>query len=348
MIIRISEGLFRNEDRGRCKTDDNYNDFTFWGVRLKETLHPWQGGDLSVGLDQDWWNSRIRNVLYSGAPDQTIILPEFSLTMPYAAFSQYLGDEDGWHVMPSMGVRFYEHNRFDSETAPNFGLVFGYADTEAHVSVSKGIVYPGHDVISIFPDAQWQNLKPEETDHFEAGLSHSFGEFAAIDVTYFYDEGKNRYVFRFPGPTWSNVEKYNIHGWETSLTVTPLDTLSLFAGLTIQEATPGDMPYVPETTISGGLAWRFLEDFKLNLDCQYVDKMFVLRQARAAGALNTQEVDSHFVTNARIGWNFQSEMLASDGEVYLALENILDEEYAYQPDYPMPGINGMLGLKLSF
>ncbi|WP_022663187.1 TonB-dependent receptor [Paucidesulfovibrio longus] len=345
-FVNTGEGNWKDQTQ-TANADDCYNDFTFYGARLKETWHPWQGTDLSLGLDQDWWQSVVHNTYDDGTEDY-IRPDDFSLTMPYAAASHLFGDRNGWYAIPSAGVRFYAHNKFDGETAPNLGLVLGYADTEAHVSTSRGVVYPGHDAI-VLGWGNWEELKPETVEHLEAGLSQRFGRFAQADATYFHDKGRNRYVFggAWPNFVWTNTEHYDISGWEFSLSVTPVEYFSVFAGLTTQEATPEDMPYVPETTISGGFSWRFLEQFTLNMDCQYVDEMYVLKQTRRTGNTNTEKVDSHFVTNARIGWDFQSEIIGG-GELYLAVENLFDERYAYKPDYTMPGINGTVGVKLTF
>jgi iron complex outermembrane receptor protein len=35
-------------------------------------------------------------------------------------------------------------------------------------------------------------------------------------------------------------------------------------------------------------------------------------------------------------------------EVFLAGENLIDEDYEYLPGYPMPGINGVLGVAVKF
>lgn len=346
-FVNTGEGNWKDQTQ-TANADDCYNDFTFYGLRLKETWHPWDGTDLSLGLDQDSWQSVVHNTRDDGT--ENYVRPDdFSLTMPYASASHLFGDKEGWYAIPSAGARFYMHNQYNSELAPNFGLVFGYADTEAHVSLSRGVVYPGHEAIAAtWVLDGWKDIKPETVDHLEAGLTHDFGDFAKVEATYFHDEGRNRYVNSgFPARTWINTEHYDISGWEFQLTVTPVDNFSVFAGLTTQEATPDDMPYVPETTISGGFSWRFLEKFKLNMDCQYVDEMYVLSQGRLVNAANTEKVDSHFVTNARIGWDFQSEIIGG-GELYLAMENIFDERYAYKPDYTMPGINGTIGLKLTF
>ena len=273
--------------------------------------------------------------------------PQHSITMPYAGFSQLIGEKTGFYAIPSIGARYYEHNIYDSELAPNYGLILGYAETQLHASWSRGVVYPGHDAF-VIGFKNWEDLEAETVDHTEAGLSHTFGDIAQLDVSYFYDEGRNRYVFSPPGPSWKNFGHFNVSGWEGSLTVTPLDTLSLFAGYTYQEASPEDLPYVPETSYSAGMAWRFLPRFKLNLDAQWVDDMYVMSQARNAAAVNTEKVDSYFLLNGRLGWEFPAQAIGADGELYLAMENLTDENYEYKPGYSMPGINGMLGVKLTF
>lgn len=327
--------------------DDNFNDFTFYGMRLKETVHPWTGMDLTLGLDQEWLHSEVRYTYDDGSPDKTINPPDFSLTQPYVSLSQMVGDKTGFYAIPSAGVRFYDHNKFESDSAPFGGLILGYKNTQAHAALSRGVVYPGHDVV-VLGWNDWEDLEAETTDHFEAGLSHDFEGMVKLEAVYFEDHGRNRYVFSFPGPVWYNTGTYEIKGWEFTANVTPTDDLSLFAGLTLQDVEePEDLPYAPDTTISAGFNWRFLERFTLNMDGQYVDKMYVLKQARMATAGNTQMVTSHFVMGGRLSWEFQCSF-ADSGELFLAVENLLDESYEYKPDYPMPGRNFTVGLKLTF
>ncbi len=88
------------------------------------------------------------------------------------------------------------------------------------------------------------------------------------DLTFFYDNGKDRYVIVPPPPAYENVEKYQIKGVEATLTLQPLKNLALFGGVTYLESDPSDLPYAPEFTASAGLNWPFLKHFKLSLDCQ--------------------------------------------------------------------------------
>ena len=53
-------------------------------------------------------------------------------------------------------------------------------------------------------------------------------------------------------------------------------------------------PYVPASTISAGLNWRFLERFHLSLDAQRVSDMYVTAQARRKGPAGTVRSDGYF------------------------------------------------------
>jgi iron complex outermembrane receptor protein len=106
------------------------------------------------------------------------------------------------------------------------------------------------------------------------------------------------------------------------------------------------LPYAPDISISSGLNWSFLDRFTLSLDSQYLDEMTVTSQARKAGAQNTSEVDSYFLLNGKLSYGFALKRSGLEGEVFVAGENLTDTDYEYLPDYPMPGINGMLGISI--
>ncbi|WP_461208814.1 TonB-dependent receptor [Desulfocurvus sp. DL9XJH121] len=330
--------------------DECLNDFWFWGLKLRERVEITDRLEVTGGLDQQWWDGKI-HYSYDDGSTNSVQVPRFSLSMPYGAVSYLFGDEDGWHLIPSVGARLYEHSHFDSRTAPHYGLVAGYGPLEVHASASRGVSYPGHDVAVVFPTAAWEDLEPEVVDHREVGVSLSYEELVKLEVSYFNDDGENRYVFStppYPPTNWTNTEEYRIEGFEASLNVTPTPDLALFAGLTRQNTRPADMPYAPETTVSAGFNWQFLKDFELSMDCEYVSDMYALKQTRKSGATNTEEVEEHFLVNARLGWTVLLETWDTEAEFYVSLQNITDESYEYKPEYPMPGINGMIGMKLTF
>jgi iron complex outermembrane receptor protein len=59
-----------------------------------------------------------------------------------------------------------------------------------------------------------------------------------------------------------------------------------------------------------------------------------------------EQVDGFLIFNAKLTYSFKVKAL--DMKVFAAGENLTNQDYEYKPDYPMPGINGMLGVEFSF
>jgi iron complex outermembrane receptor protein len=331
--------------------EDLYNDFQFYGLKANQEFTLWPGGNIQLGLDwevaEGEWDKK-----FSDGKKEDWEGPDLTTVSPYAGVSQLLGQRSGLYFIPSAGARYTDHSEFNAEWAPHAGLVLGYKDTQLHANYSRGVIYPGLDVIvfseTVIPPLgqSWQDLDPETIDHYELGIEHRFCPFARADITFFYDDGQDRYVFTTPpaGFSYQNIEDFEIRGIETTLQLDPTQNLSIFAGLTWLDTDPSDLPYAPDISISSGLNWSFLDRFTLSLDSQYLDEMTVTSQARKAGAQNTSEVDSYFLLNGKLSYTFAMGESGMNGELFVAGENLTDTDYEYLPDYPMPGINGMLGI----
>ncbi len=335
---------------------DLFNDFLFYGLKARERLSLWPGGEIVTGLDWDRTDGDYVAYFTNGKKD-VWEGHDFWIFSPYAAVSHTLGNPEGFSVTPSAGGRFYDHTDYNSRWAPHAGLIVGYRDTELHIGYARGVLYPGLDVVvfsqKVIPALKetWKDLDPELLDHFEIGVRHRWGRRLTVDVTAFRDKGSDRYVVvppPPPPPIYDNVEDYTLKGVEATATVYPTDRLAVFLGLSYLDPDPEDLPYTPEWTVSTGMNWRFLDRWTINLDAEYVESMTVLEQARRAGALNTAKVDSYFLLNARLSYRFPLPYGKADGTVYVAVENILNEDYEYLPGYPMPGTNMMVGAKLMF
>ena len=332
------------------RPDATWN-FDYWGVKGREELTLWHGGEWVLGADYD-------AIQGDGGPSGNRFDGDtYRITSPYTAVSQQWGDKTGAYLIPSAGLRYYDHNRYDAEASPHAGLVLGYDHTELHFGYARGVIYPGLEALILATHVNpalgdsWQDLSAETLDHYEIGISHTRDRLAA-DLTLFRDEGRDRYVVVVPPPpppVFDNVESYRTQGAETTISYRPTDELALFAGLTLLDSDPGDLPYAPETTVSAGLNWQFLTCFQLSVDGQHLSSMYTGSQARRAGAARDarSQVSSYTIVNAKLSYQLPLEAKAADGEVFIAGENLTDVSYEYQPGYPMPGINGMIGISLS-
>jgi iron complex outermembrane receptor protein len=109
------------------------------------------------------------------------------------------------------------------------------------------------------------------------------------------------------------------------------------------ESTISNMPYLPDTAISGGVNGK-VGGFKLAIDAQHQSGMYSLTQDRGTFAPNP--VAGFTVANARIAYPTAS--LGKGGEIYVAVNNLFDADYQYNAGYPMPGRNFRVGLIAGF
>lgn len=335
--------------------DDTKSNWLLGGVKLNENITLWKGGTLLVGSDLDLIDGDCDFVDDTGARSR-FNGPLFSIFSAKAGFSQMFGSREGFYVMPSGGLRYYTHSDFPSKIAPQGGFVLGYKNTEAHFSYSRGINYPGLNVVAFSQNVipplgnSWKDLKPETVDHIEAGISQKVGKWMAADLTFFHDRGRNRYimVFTSPPPYFANVEKFTIYGVEGTVGITPVDFFSFFAGATYLHKDPSDLPYAPELTVSGGFGWSIWKGLHIDMDGQYVSTVHSGPRNRASGTTNPNTVGAFFLLNGKLRYNYFVKAIKSEISPYVAVENIANADYEYQPGYPMPGISAIGGVQFMF
>ncbi len=202
----------------------------------------------------------------------------------------------------------------------------------------------------------WKDLSAEVMDHYEAGLSHTFGPMVKADVTAFWDEGRDRYQMyanpRTGRPAgFDNIGRYRKYGFESSVTVTPTDNLSVFAGASYLETEPHTMPFAPQWTLTAGANWRFLEDFQLSIDGMYRDKMYTDSYSRGLpdATAKKNSVSDTVLLNAKLSYFFEvPSLMLEKGELFVAVENVTNTLYEYAPGYYMPGTSTMVGISLAF
>jgi len=329
--------------------EDTLTHYDNYGVKTRETFKPWAGGELVSGVDVDFISGRYDETL-AGAP--TVFPDEtWRIVSPYASLGQRWNLDTDVYLQPSAGFRYFDHSVFASEFAPQAGLVFGVKETEFHASCARGINYPGI-FVDAFPPGNnlGHSLRPETLDHYELGASQRFGKVAKLDVTLFYDGGHDRVVLSYPPfpPVWKNISNFHTDGLETTLTVTPVDNLALFGGFTALNSNPVDLPYAPQWSASAGVTCRYLQRWRLSVDSQYVGNEYALTRARDINATNTSQIGSFLLVNAKISCDFALPSWRLHGQVFVSGQNLTNVHYQQQPGYPMPGINGMGGIRVSF
>lgn len=361
-----------------------------YGARAKEKLHLWPGGEVLVGTDLDMTTLKNTQQTYSGlAPSgagaagvnggkarRVWDFPDTRLLSPYIAASHTFGRPESFHITPSAGLRYYNHDEFKDKTAPQAGLVMGYANTDLNINYSRGVNYPSPIVLMnmVRTDAPvanaqqyWKNIKPEVVDHYELGLTHSWPKIATLGATVFRDEGKDRFLAYMGGPaipTQFNdyVGHYEIEGLELTGTVTPATNLEFFAAATwlTAEAKGADgvetnhIPYTPGFQFQTGARWTFLSNFQIFADMQHLRNLYQGTFSRG-GTFNTprltgkDKLNDITLVNTRLSYRFDyTSLRLKDSNIFFAVNNIFNKDYEYARGYPMPGTTFFAGFSLKF
>jgi iron complex outermembrane receptor protein len=346
--------LYLTDGRGywtrQANGSDTLTEFSGNGLRAREAFEPWRGGEVLLGLDLDRITGDVRFVSAAGVTSR-FDGPTLRTLSPYVAISHRF-ELGGWTLTPSAGLRYYDHSEFTSQTSPHAGLVLARGPLALRANASRGVNYPGLEVIvlssNVIPPLgqSWRNLTAERVDHWELGMSYEFRPGLEVDLAAFRDEGRNRYVSVPPPPPppfWTNVDGADVRGLEASLNWVINPDWTVFAATTLLDPTPASLPYSPRHTHVLGLNGR-VQRWRLSFDAQRVGSQTVLSQGRSALAANTQRVESFLIVNARVG--YQPLVSVPGLELFVAGENLGDASYQYRPGYPMPGRWGMAGLSM--
>ncbi len=325
------------------------------GLRWKEQFSPWASGTVIAGVDHDQISGDIQFNRVAPAPQSNFDAPTFKITSPYVSLNQQIALNHDWTLVPSAGVRFYDHSEFKSKSAPHAGLSLVSENLTVFTNVSRGINYPGMETTVLSSLIQplgtsWKQLSAEELDHAEIGFKLLPTESTQIDASVFTDKVKNRYVFGFPPdvpppPQFINLGSYRMRGTELAIRQTIARNWTAFGGLTLLDPSIDNLPYAPKRAFTAGMNGK-IGLIRIAFDAQYQSEVWALNRARAAGAINTDKVSGFTVANTRVSYPVSG--LGKKGEVFAAVENLFDRTYAYRPGYPMPGRWGQVGLSASF
>lgn len=248
-------------------------------------------------------------------------------------------------VIPSAGVRYYDHSEFSAEWAPHAGLTCRRGRWTVFAAVARGVNYPGVYAVGVAADT-FERLQSEVLDHVESGVSAELCSWLTVQGSVFHDQADN--LLQTTAQGLINVRDYETSGAELSCTVEPADTLSLFGALTVLDPEQEKTPRAPELSLAAGVNWAPFDRWRLSTDLEYVDEQYAFNGRSSAPALaDAEQLGSYLVVNASLAWDV-SAWSPGNAELALSAENVTDETYAFQPGYPMPGRSWFMSTRFRF
>jgi len=250
------------------------------------------------------------------------------------------------------GLRHDDHSRFGGYTTYRGAVayLFPSTGTKLRSSIGTGFRAPSlyeNNYVSYDPTVPLPDLEPEESFSWDVGVDQSFmGGRGTASLTYFQLDTDNLIDYDFIRDTYIQFEgTTRRRGVEMGLAYEVNDWLSLGGNYTYTTAVEADderRPRIPRHMI-GLLAearpaekWTVSASAKIALDTvDFISPSF--------GTYERVELDDYVLLNAKVAYK-----PTEDTELYLRVENLLDQDYQTVYGYGSPGISAFAGFKAKF
>ncbi len=321
------------------------------GVMVYQGMKLFPGNVFTLGLDYMNYGgqgSPIVTVLRN--EDGSVIMPptfelspvndtwiDMSNTGLYGTVQQQLWDQ----LTLNGGLRYEMNTTYGNEWIPQVGISWNpKSTTNLKATISKGYRAPSLRELYLFPPAN-DNLEPERMVNYELGWRQQWMKGSLkTELNTFVSNGKNLIVLVPPAapppPQYQNSGEFNNKGIEFMISYTSRPGIRLHANYTlIHMKTP--LPGTPGHNLFTSAAYRY-KKWQFRAKLQSIFKLY----NETGDGVEVIEKDYQLL-GVRVGYQVTRFL-----NLYLAGNNLLDQNYQINYGYPMPGINVMGGMNLKF
>jgi len=329
--------IYRNY--GHHKLNDGWHskDYTN-GAMFKYTSFAFTDNTLTLGVDYRW----------QGGKNLSSPQPWYKRYSAHKyEYAYYIWNEHRWGDFSLiLGGRLNYDEIYGEEFCPQAGFVYRPLEkTRLRLQVSKAFRSPQINELYLFK-ASNTDLKPERVWNYEFGLTQEITDWLTADITTYTMKGKDL-IEKVPNPTppppdiLDNVGEFEFKGVEAGLEARlgGFRATLYYTYLDTGEHTRGR----PEDKID--LIIRYLTDkWTYSITAQHIADYYAEDNRK-------DRISNYTVVNTKIIYN-----LNPNWEVFLAVDNLFDEDYQIYVDlpgmaagkYPMPGQTFTLGMTAKF
>jgi len=243
-----------------------------------------------------------------------------------------------------------EYKPDDDQINPMIGATYTFSDnTRVYASIARKSHFPTlKNLYSAVGDGD-PHLKSEKSINYTVGASRPFGTFFKGDIGLFYydiedkiSSIKKKYV---------NLGEVEMKGCEVGLEFYPMNDLILRADYTYNHV-DAEKTASNSTSKVYGVAKHVLNlsgqytvpvvGTRIDVNGSYMGSVYDSNAYRFASDSEV-ELDNYFLWNAKLTQEFGKHF-----EVYVAANNIFDEDYEWNDGYPGQGRNFWTGVTVKF
>lgn len=315
------------------------------GFSLFETINPWVGNDLSVGVDFQHWGGHVFNT------EKEVIFDPNNEGKAYSrSESKYNENEIAGYLMMQQGlfrdilslnagVRLQHNSQYGNIWVPQAGFIVRPVNqSEIKFSFSKGFRSPNIRELYLYMPAN-SKLKPEYMLNYELSYRQTVcnGRLNYGVALYFID-GKDmiQTVMTDEGrPLNMNTGKFKNKGFELDATWHFLPKWQFYAGYAYLHTSNSNILYAPKNKLDLSLAFS-------PGNCEFElenNNIWSLRNGNPDGSV------SYSLVNFRAAYTYPVKVPVT---FFVKLDNIFDKKYEVVYGCPMPGITIMGGVEFKF
>jgi len=270
--------------------------------------------------------------------------------------------QDRWSALSNLdiyvGLRVDDYKGDDDEDAevieetpfsPKFGLFYvPTSDLETFVTVARAVNFPTipkyYWYYNGFQPPDRKGLTFEDAMQYEIGATYKGIRNTSLSAKlYYYDiDDYLRWIFGYrPSRVVYNIDNVELTGFELDIESQIHDNVSLFANYTFQKSdkegdildlsnVSDEISELPDHKFNIGISYHRDNGLLAKLTLKWVDSREV--PIGEASTSETGEMDSYFLLNGIITYP----IISDSAYLFVGCENILDEEYEEDYEYPMP------------
>ncbi|MDD4968040.1 MAG: TonB-dependent receptor [Paludibacter sp.] len=300
------------------------------GAMLFQTFKLSCGTNLTVGADF----KQFGGVANQGYKHDSLILVNELAGYAYAQHTFFN------KLTVSAGLRLENNSVYGTELIPLAGLNYSLTDnTTFKGSVSKGFRSP--TVMELYLYAPNPSLQPERLVNYELSWLQSLLDSRLnLELTAYKVIGSN--MMQVVGQGFAahraNLGSFNNQGIEFSARYRICRNLMFHANYSYLNSDKVIMA-APRQQVNLGGNYTY-KIFGLNVSAQYIDKFY---SALTTPPFTTTQEPNYLLLNARVTAKPMKYL-----ELFVAANNLLNQQYEINYGYPMPGINFNAGFNLKF
>lgn len=295
------------------------------GLMLYQSMKLFPGNTLTVGLDLAQFGGKTN----AGKAKDT--LKTVNEIAGYIYTQQTLAEI----LTISAGIRTQNNSIWGTEVIPMAGLAVNPANTATFKgSVSKGFRSP--TIMELYLYAPNPDLKPEKILNYELSwLQKLIENKLNIELTGYLTKGENMIQVQNPGPNAKrqNVGSFKNKGIEFSVNYMPLKGLHFHSNYNYLYQDKITLA-APRQQFNTNVNYNYkIWNFFTGL--QYIDKLY--------SSLNPAHTQYYSLWNTRV-----SAVPFRKVSVFIAANNLLNQQYQINYGYPLPGRNYSAGVDVRF